>query len=230
MPFIDDPNADARSLMMRAPCVCSGEKNGIRCKHYWSVMQKFATANADVVREGKKRRNCTMVPSFMLEFDETDAPTFCDRYEPSPAGGLVNIVRRAVRHMTGTAPKPVGNPELSKNASGYVGYDAAFEVFRPMTADEIEKLRAANPDRPVDPGILRFAGLRNPFDVDGIAQSQIGIIPTPAAQAMRDEAARLVAEQGMDPVAALTKAMEPPMSSSVLEALDGDPPPTEQQS
>ncbi len=228
MPFIDDPNAEARSLMMRAACVCSGEKNGIRCKNYWALMQKFYTSNADVVRDGKKRRNCTMVDGFMLEFDEKETPTYCQRYEPLPAPGLVNIARRAVRHLTGTAPKAIGNPETDARAnasSGYVGFDKAFEVFRPMTLAEIEKLRKENPDQPVDPGILRFAGLQNPFDVDAIAGAQIGIIPTPAAQAIREEAARLVADEGMDPLAAHIKAMEPKVSPSLLAALDGDEPP-----
>lgn len=224
MPHIDDPNADARSLMMKAPCVCSGEKNGIRCKHYWALMQKFSAANADTLRDGKKRRNCTLVNSFMLEFDDKDAPTYCVAYEPLPAPGLVNILRRAVR----TAPLAGGlcGAESKKNTSGYVPYDDRFEVFRPMTLEEIEKNRAENPDRPVVFDQFRFNGLRNPAtlsDPDAIAKDSVGIIPTAAAQAIREEADRLV-KQGMTPEAALLKAMEPKMSTSVLDALDSETP------
>lgn len=244
MPFIDDPNAEARSLMMRAPCVCSGEKNGVRCKHYWALMQKFLAANADTIRDGKKRRNCTMVESFMLEFDDKDSPTYCQRYEPMPAPGLVNIVRRAARHVTGTAPKAgeLASPTTPnalgrllgvdpKSASGFVGYDDRFEAFRPMTLEEIEKNREENPDRPVAFDQFRFSGLRGGAQLmspDSIAKDGVGIIPTQAAQAIREEAARLV-QGGMEPEAALLKAMEPKMSSSVLSALDGEPEPEKPQ-
>lgn len=228
MPFIDDPNADARSLMMKAPCVCSGEKNGIRCKHYWALMQKFSAANSDTIRDGKKRRNCMLVNSFMLEFDDKDAPTYCQSYDPKPAPGLVNIVRRAARHLTGTAPLTgeLAGTEPTKNVAGYVGFDDRFEVFRPMTLEEIEKNREANPDRPVAFDRFRFDGLRNPStlsDPDAIAKDSVGIIPTPAAQAIREEAMRLVNEEKMSPEAALLKAMEPKMSTSVLDALDAEP-------
>lgn len=227
MPFIDDPNADARSLMMKAPCVCSGEKNGVRCKFYWGLMQRMSAANSDTLRDGKKRRNCTLVSSFMLEFDDKDAPTYCQKYEPLTAPGLVNIARRAVRHLTGTTPLSGerAGEEKKYSAKGYVGFDARLEKFRPMTLEEIEKNREANPDRPVAFDRFRFDGLRNMNDVmspDNIAQAGVGIIPTPAAQAIRDEQARLIGE-GMEPEAALLKAMEPKMSTSVLDALDGEP-------
>lgn len=229
MPFIDDPNADARSLMMNAPCVCSGEKNGIRCKHYWALMQKFSSANSDVIRDGKKRRNCTMVESFMLEFDDKDAPTYCQKYVPLPAPGLVNIVRRAARHLTGTAPfhGERAGEEKVKSSSGYVGFDKNLEVFRPMTVEEIEKLRQEKPDRPIAFDRFRFDGLRNPYD--GIEKDAVGIIPTPAAQAIREEAARLVEQEKLSPQDALLKAMQPKMSASTLSALDDEPTNPEKQ-
>ncbi len=140
MTVLSDPNADARSLMNRRPCVCDGAASGIVCKHFWGLDQRFHAANADAVRRGDIRRNCTMVDGFMLEFTEPEKPTFCNRYTPRKTPGLVAITKRVARAAVGLKPKA---------GAGYEPYDVDFDSFKPMTPEEIEALRTAMPDRPI---------------------------------------------------------------------------------
>ena len=119
MSLIHDPGADARSLMLNAPCICNGEKTGYVCKHYWSVMQKFAANNADTMRDGEKQRACTVMSGWPLEFVSEEFPTKCNRYERKPLPGLIALVARAV----GLAER------------GWQKYDPAFEAYNPMTLE-----------------------------------------------------------------------------------------------
>jgi hypothetical protein len=158
MTFIEDPGADARSLMLTAPCICSGEKTGHPCRHYWGVNQKFKAANADTVRDGEKQRACTLMPGWPLEFTSEESPTKCNRYEPRPKPGLLALVKRAVGL-----------------ASGYEAVYRDFEDYRPMTWDEIQKLREDKPDPVPDP----FRAGKDPsqMTVDDIVNGpQIGIL------------------------------------------------------
>ncbi len=145
--IIEDPNADARSLMNRAPCVCDGEASGVVCEHFWAVMQKFRAANSDALRSGERQRACTMTPGLVLEFTAEEKPTVCNRYSPRKAEGLVAIVKRAA---TALVMQPKG--------PGYVRFNAEFERFNPMTLEEVAKLREEFPDRPVAWGHQRFGG------------------------------------------------------------------------
>ncbi len=145
MPIIENENEDRRSLMNRAPCVCDGEKSGIPCKHYWPVIQKFRAANAGALRSGDKRYNCTMAPSFLLEWTSEEKPTYCGRYEPRKSPGLVALVQRAVALAV---HHPIGSSYVPRGP-GYEKYDKDFSTFRPMTLDEIAKNREAFPDAPV---------------------------------------------------------------------------------
>lgn len=155
MTFIDDPAADRRSLMLNAPSICNGEKTGHPCRHYWAVNQKFRSANSDTVRDGEKQRACTLVPGWPLEWTSEEAPTKCNRYSPRPKPGLLALVQRAIGL-----------------ASGYEPVYKDFEEYRPLSWDEIQKLRAENPDRPEDQGKHPFS-----FTVDDIANGpQIGIL------------------------------------------------------
>lgn len=137
--FIEDPGAEARSLMYRAACICDGERTGIPCKHYWAVIQRFRAANADALRSGEKQRSCTMAQSFLLEWTSEEKPSFCNRYEPKPTSGLVSIVKRTSRRLVGLPPKP---------GAGYEKFNTDFETFRPMTNEEIARLREEIPDPP----------------------------------------------------------------------------------
>ncbi len=156
--IIDDPNADARSLMMRAKCVCNGEANGVQCKHYWGVNQKFRAVNSDSVRRGEQNRSCKHVDGFLLEFVSEEKPTYCNHYEPRGAPGLVALVARAVSLALGLGPKSgiasgwIDEPTSTKmviSTMGYVAYDKTFESYDPMTNEKIEALRKEMPDRPV---------------------------------------------------------------------------------
>lgn len=157
--IIDDPNADARSLMMRAKCVCNGEANGVQCKHYWSVNQKFRSINSDSVRRGEQNRSCKHVDGFLLEFVSEEKPTYCNHYEPRAAPGLFALVARAVSLALGFGPKSgvisgwiEGSEYDAKpviSAMGYIAYDENFEGYKPLTNEEIAKLREEMPDRPV---------------------------------------------------------------------------------
>jgi hypothetical protein len=158
MTFIEDPGADRRSLMLNAPGICSGEKTGHPCVHYWAVNQKFRAANADTLRDGEKQRACTVMPGWPLEFTSEEVPTKCNRYTPRPKPGLLALVKRAVGL-----------------ASGYESVYADFEDYRPLSAEEIQKLREENPDRPED----ALARGKDPtsFTADDIINGpQIGIL------------------------------------------------------
>lgn len=158
--FFDDPSADARSLMHRAPCPCNGEVNGVQCKHYWALSQKFRAANSDTVRLGEKQRGCHLVPGFFLEFKSHEKPTSCQSYEPRKVPGLIALVKRAVALAVGLAPRAERLPRTFMTVDGmkleeqktvdwgYVSYDGDFEDFHPMTLAEIEKLREKMPDTP----------------------------------------------------------------------------------
>ncbi len=157
--IIDDPNADARSLMMRAKCVCNGEANGVQCKHYWGVNQKFRSINSDSVRRGEQNRSCKHVDGFLLEFVSEEKPTYCNHYEPRGAPGLVALVARAVSLALGLGPKSgiisgwiEGSEYDAKqvlSTMGFIAYDGNFEGYKPLTNEEISRLREEMPDRPV---------------------------------------------------------------------------------
>ena len=121
--------------MLNAPCICNGEKTGYVCRHYWSVMQKFAANNADTMRDGEKQRACTLMNGWPLEFVSEEFPTKCNRYERRPLPGLLALVARAV----GLAER------------GWQKYDPAFEDFNPLTLEEIDELRRLKPDPAPDP-------------------------------------------------------------------------------
>lgn len=160
MSLIHDPGADARSLMMNAPCICNGEKTGYVCRHYWAVMQKFSANNADSVRDGEKQRACTLMSGWPLEFVSEEFPTRCNRYERRPLPGLFALVARAV----GLAER------------GWQKFDPAFEEFNPMTPEEIAELRKRIPDPPPNPYQI---GGKSPdqLSVDDIMHGpQIGIV------------------------------------------------------
>ncbi len=184
--IIDDPNAEARSLMNRAPCICNGEQNGIPCTHYWNVIQKFRASNADGLRSGEKQRACTLTDGLVLEFTEDEKPTFCGRYEPRKTRGLVAITKRAVRTLVGLSPHA---------GHGYEAYNKDFEEFRPMTVAEIARNREAFPDKPVAFGV----GGKNPamWTADDIMNGpQIGILKPgekPPSTTLSDET-----EAGLD--------------------------------
>lgn len=170
MPILDDPNADARSLMNRRPCVCDGKANGIVCKHFWGLDQRFRAANAEAVRRGDVRRNCTLTDAFMLEFTEQEKPTFCNRYEPRKTEGLVALVQRAVRAALFLGPK---------GGAGYVPYDADFDSYKPVTTDDIAKLREEMPDRAFPSLFGGMSGGKSPdtFSFSDIANGpQIGML------------------------------------------------------
>lgn len=160
MSLIHDPGAEARSLMVNAPCICNGEKTGYVCKHYWSVMQKFSANNADTMRDGEKQRACTLMSGWPLEFVSEEFPTRCNRYEKRPLPGLLALVARAVG--------------LAEH--GWQKFDPKFEEFNPMTLEEIAALRAKIPDPPPNPYQI---GGKTPdqLSVDDIMNGpQIGIV------------------------------------------------------
>lgn len=169
MPILDDPNADARSLMNRRPCVCDGKANGIVCQNFWALDQRFRAANAEAVRRGDVRRNCTLVDGFMLEFTEQEKPTFCNKYEPRKTEGLVAIVKRAARKAVFLPPKA---------GAGYEPYDAEFDSYKSVTVEDIAQLREDMPDR-VIPSMFGGRNGKSPdmFTIEDIANGeQIGML------------------------------------------------------
>lgn len=166
MTLIHDKDAEERSIMNRHPCICTGAATGVQCAHYWAVGQKFDAQQPDALNFGDKRRSCNVSPSFMLEFTTTEEPHYCNHYVPRKEPGLVNIIKRAAQALTFRAIGP-----------GYKPFDPRFEKYRPMSADDIEKLRKLFPDKPKENGAT-FDG-KNPamLSAEEIAKGvQIGII------------------------------------------------------
>lgn len=56
--YFHDPNAQARSPMLRQLTVCDGQRDGHECKHYWRQVVKKDTLNPDNLRKGETYRYC----------------------------------------------------------------------------------------------------------------------------------------------------------------------------
>lgn len=133
--FIEDPGAERRSLMLKKPFICNGALTGIQCEHYWLRFAPIVANNPDNLKDGERGRACLLSEAFLPEFDSADTPTFCNRYEPRKATGLVNIARRALSSM-------------GFKAGGYVAYDKPHEEYSPLSPEEIRELQAADPSTP----------------------------------------------------------------------------------
>ncbi len=130
-----------------------------------------------------------MAPSFLLEWTSEEKPTYCGRYEPRKAPGLRALVARAVAGALFLKPGEdptlrvaVGSHVLNLGlgvGGGYAKFDTEFGVFRPMTPEEIEANRKANPDRDIAWGSARF-GQKNPTEwnaSDIAGGEQINMVP-----------------------------------------------------
>lgn len=133
--FIEDPGAERRSLMLKKPFICNGALTGHQCEHYWLRFAPIVANNPDNLKDGERGRACLLSDAFLPEFDSKDTPTFCNRYEPRKAPGLVNIARRAFGAMG------IGK-------GGYVGFDKAHEVYSSLSPEEIREMQAADPSTP----------------------------------------------------------------------------------
>lgn len=116
--------------MLQKKPVCTGAATGYQCKHYWLRFAPVVANNPDMVRDGERGRACLLSEAFLPEFDSQDTPTYCNRYEPRPAPGLVNIVRRAL------------------GAGGFVPYARDKEEYNPLTPEQIRELQEASPSTP----------------------------------------------------------------------------------
>ena len=117
---IQDEIAAKKSKMLNRPSICNGEKNGIKCKNYWSFGAKVDVSNPEFVKFGEKFRQCTVSP-YLVEFEGYDnLPHECDRYVPD--FWLARLWLMIVRFFTGRA------------------VDLGFELYDPMTSDEVIEL------------------------------------------------------------------------------------------
>ena len=128
--FIEDPGAERRSLMLKKPFICNGALTGHQCEHYWLRFAPIVANNPDNLKDGERGRACLLSDAFLPEFDSTDTPTFCNRYEPRKAPGLVNILRRAF------------------TKKGYIGFDKEHEIYSSLSPEEIREMQAADPSTP----------------------------------------------------------------------------------
>ncbi len=109
---LNDPDADARSPMMRQKCVCNGEKpvpagmpghqldsagglgkacselvgQNLECEHYWFQIIRFATANSATFKLGDRVRRCMLEKQawdLQQRLEFIDLPTRCNQYRPS---------------------------------------------------------------------------------------------------------------------------------------------------
>lgn len=128
--FIEDPGAERRSLMLKKPFICNGALTGNQCTHYWLRFAPLVANNPDNLKDGERGRACLLSEAFLPEFDSTDTPNFCNRYEPRKAPGLVNIARRII------------------GRGGYVRYDKAHEEYDSLAPETIREMQAADPSTP----------------------------------------------------------------------------------
>lgn len=83
---MNDPLADSRSIMMRQPCICNGERTKFECEHYWFQVIRFATANSDAFKLGDRVRRCMLEKTswdLQQRLELIDLPVRCNQYAPS---------------------------------------------------------------------------------------------------------------------------------------------------
>lgn len=86
MAFIDDPEAEKRSLMAAQKPICTGAATGRRCKHYVAVVVRVESANPDNLRLGERMHACLLPgPGDFWEWGgERGIPVKCSGYKPYP--------------------------------------------------------------------------------------------------------------------------------------------------
>ncbi len=120
--FITDDKAAKLSKMLKRKAICNGEKSGYECIHYFPFGAKTESNDPEFLGFGEKFRNCTVCPGYLIEFDgEDNLPHTCRRYEPD-APLLVKIGHKIKKVLFGRK------------------YDPTFEVYKPMTPEEVVEL------------------------------------------------------------------------------------------
>lgn len=146
---LSDPEADARSIMMRQPCICNGERTGSECEHYWFQVIRFATANSDAFKLGDRVRRCLLEKDawdLQQRLEAIDLPVRCNQYKPSlrqydPKNEEYDpITPEETRFLEAEWAKRRDDAEALKT------YDPAFmlEQFRKEMADKIAASKPSN--------------------------------------------------------------------------------------
>lgn len=109
--------------MLQRPAICNGEKNGTKCKHYFSFAARTDAQNPEFLNLGMKFRNCTVCPGWLIEWEGwEDLPHHCDRYVPDYKG-LRWLVWR-----------------IGQFFSFGRKVDKSFEDYTPMTQEAVTEL------------------------------------------------------------------------------------------
>lgn len=114
--YFKDADADARSAMMKFPCMCTGQKTGWQCQHYWYQQIPMDAYNSDELKVGERTRTCMLVNPTQLA-DMIDLPSVCTQYKST--GSLLNRILGQARP-----------------------YAPDQEAYEPYTMEEVAYLRA----------------------------------------------------------------------------------------
>lgn len=171
MGMIHDPEAESRSVMLKRPALCNGQKTGRSCVHYWAHAEKVESNNPDNLRLGEMFRGCGYHPSIVHEMSESQLATVCNRYEPRK----LPLFRRALV-VLGLADDP-GK------------YDPSFEEYQPLTPDEIKQLQDGSPSTQVEQ-VPMTGGAAQPLTDEHLAAAGIvarELTASEAVDALDDE-------------------------------------------
>jgi len=81
-----DPEAAAKSPMLRQKTICDGQLTGRCCVHFWRHVVKVDTVNPEHLRRGQTILACTMTPDETFGFSSDTMPVECNRYRPRGRG------------------------------------------------------------------------------------------------------------------------------------------------
>jgi hypothetical protein len=110
--YFKDPDSDARSAMMKFPCMCTGQKTGWQCQFYWYQQIPMDSLNSDEMKLGERTRACTLVLPSQLA-DMIDLPSVCTQYKST--GGILNRILGQARPYAPDqeAYEPYGEAEVA---------------------------------------------------------------------------------------------------------------------
>jgi len=126
--MIHDPEAEQRSIMMKRPALCNGQKTGRSCAFYWVHTEKVESNNPDNLRLGEIFRGCILHDSIVHEMSESQLATSCNQYKPRK----LPLFRRALAVLN-----------LTEDPGKY---DPTIEEYQPLSPEEIRELQKGSSD------------------------------------------------------------------------------------
>lgn len=129
--LIHDPEAEGRSIMMKRPALCNGQRTGRQCVHYWMHIEKVESNNADNLRLGETYRGCALdkTPAVLVhQMTANELAVVCNRFEPR----RLPFYKRPLRWL-----RLIDDPGA---------YKPDLEEYRPLTPDDIREIQTGSSD------------------------------------------------------------------------------------